>query len=261
MENPNNLSTNYIISTLYQKEVIYFTIQTLADIFNIDSRKASQVALSLKNKNFIQEIEKGKYLLLGFEPERVLSNPFFIAIQIVKPAYISFRSALHHYGLTEQVPFTVYVAATKKKKTVSFEGYHYKYILLSPHKFFGYERILIGDLPVLMADKEKALIDSFDQLRYAGGLPEAAKALFNAKDEINPQRLIDYAIKMKNKSLCSRLGFLLEKYQVETGELEKSQSNSFIRFDPRKPQSKNWNRKWQLDVNIADQELFSWQKS
>lgn len=261
MENLNNLSTNYIVSELYQKEVMYFTTQMLADIFNIDARKASQVALSLKNKNFIQEVEKGKYLLLGFEPQRVLSSPLFIATQIVKPAYVSFRSALHHYGLTEQVPFTIYVAATRKKKTISFEGYHYKYILLTAHKFFGYERILVGGLPVLIADQEKALVDSFDQLRYAGGLPEVAKALFNAKDEISPQKLTDYVFRMKNKSLCSRLGFLLERYQMATGNIEQLCSKSFIRLDPGQPQSKNWNRKWRLNVNILDEELFSWQKS
>jgi len=159
------------------------------------------------------------------------------------------------------VPFTVYVATTKRKKEIHFGNYRYQYVALASHKFFGYARQMIGGQPVLIAEKEKALIDSFDQLKYAGGFGEAAKALFNAKDETDNQKLIDYALKMKNRTLCSRLGFLLEKYQMKTERLGSYLSKPLVLFDPDKPKSQVWSRKWRLNVNVSDKELFSWRET
>ncbi len=261
MNNSKKLTTNYILSSLYQKEVVYFTTQMFSDLFGISREKAHQSVFYLKQKDLIREVEKGKYLVLGFEPHRVLSNPFFIATRIVYPSYISFRSALNHYGFTEQVPFTVYVATTKRKKEIQFDNYSYKYIAFSPHKFFGYEKQTIGELSMLLAEEEKALIDSLDQLKYAGGFEEVAKALFNAKEGIDNQKLIEYALKMENKTLCSRLGFLFEKYNMVTGGLEDNLSTSFIPLDPDKPKSKIWDRKWRLNVNITDDKLFAWKET
>lgn len=261
MENTKRLTANYILSKLYREDLYYFTTKMFADLFEVNRAKAYQSVFALKQRDLVREIEKGKNLVLGFEPHRVLSNPLFIASRLVYPSYISFRSALHHYGFTEQVPFTICVATTKRKKELNFENYRYKYVKLAPHKFFGYRKQLVGELPVLIAEKEKALIDSFDQLNHAGGFEEAAKALFNAKDEINIKKLAEYAVKMKNKTLCSRLGFLLEKYQVGTEGLEEYVSASFVPLDPAKPKSKNWNRKWHLNINISDTDLFSWRET
>lgn len=240
---------------------MYFTTKMFADLFCISKDKAYQSVFSLKKRDLIREVTSGKYLVLGFEPHRVLTNPFFIASQLVYPAYISFRSALNYYGFTEQVPFTVYVATTKRKKEILFENYRYKYIMLASHKFFGYEKQMIGELSALLAEKEKALIDSFDQLRYAGGFLEVAKALFKARDEIDSAKLIDYALKVKNKTLCSRLGFLLEKYQMKVDGLYKHCSTPFVFLDPDKPKSKVWDRKWRLNINLTDKELYSWRRT
>lgn len=261
MENPNKLTANYILSYLYQKDVMYFTTKMFGDLFGVNKAKTHQSVFYLKQKDLIREVEKGKYLVLGFEPHKILSNPFFIASQIVYPSYISFRSALNHYGFTEQVPFTIYLVTTKRKKEIQFNNYRYKYVTLAPHKFFGYKKQLIGELPVLLAEKEKAIVDSLDQLKYAGGFEEVAKALFNAKGEIDNQKLTEYALKMKNKTLCSRLGFLLEKYGMNTKGLKDSLSTSFIPIDPDKPKSKVWDRKWRLNVNITDNKLFEWRKT
>lgn len=261
MENSKKLSTKYIFSKLYQAGTMYFTTQMFASLFDINKEKAYQTIFSLKQRNLIKEIEKGKYLVLGFEPHRVLANPLFIASQIVYPSYVSFRSMLHYYGFTEQTPFTVYAATTKRKKEIEFERYRYKFIALAPHKFFGYKKEMIGESPVLIAEKEKAIIDSFDEPKYAGGFFEAAKALFNAKGEIDNKKLIDYALKMNNKTLCSRLGFLLEKYQMETAGLESAISTSFILLNPDKTKSRRWNKKWRVNVNVGDDELFAWQKT
>lgn len=258
MENNRKRATNYI-KELLEDEVYYFTAQFFADHFYLPKPKAYQTLQRLKKAGLIREVERGKYLTLGLQPAHVLSNPLFIATQIARPGYVSFWSALHWYGLTEQVPHTVFVATTRKKSMVEFEGYTFQYVHIKPFKFFGYHRERIGDLPVLVAEREKALIDALDQPRYAGGIAEIAKCLANARDELDCAKLIEYAQRMQNASLRSRLGFLLTLVGLGTEGLEPSQS--FVRLDPHRKPSQTWDTRWRLNVNVSRRELESWREA
>lgn len=68
----------------------------------------------------------------------------------------------------------------------------------------------MGELDFLIADNEKAVIDSLDLPDNAGEMIEVAKAFYNASDKIDLNKLFKYATAMKNKSMCSRLGYLQE---------------------------------------------------
>lgn len=258
MNNDRKKAISYI-KELWESDIYYFTTQFFADRFNLPKSKTYQTLQRLKKAGWIREVERGKYLTLGLQPAHVLSNPFFIATQIARPGYVSFWSALHLYGLTEQVPRTVFVATTRKKTPVEFEGYTFQYVRLKPTKFFGYHRERFGELPVLVAEKEKALIDALDQPRYAGGIVEIAKCLANARDDLDRNKLIEYANRMQNASLRSRLGFLLTTVGLSAEGL--APSPSFVRLDPHRKPGKTWEARWRLNVNVSHRELEKWRES
>ena len=139
----------------------------------------------------------------------MLANPLFIACHLVSPGYVSYWSALHSYGFTEQVPLTVYVATTRKKAPVAYAGQRFRFVTVQPRKFFGYRREQVGGLPVLIADEAKALIDSLSEPEYAGGIAEVAKALRTAIETTDLNTLVEYANRLGDKTLGSRLGYLL----------------------------------------------------
>lgn len=258
MENHKNSATSYI-QTLLEHDLYYFTAQVFADQFHLPKPKAYQTLHRLKGAGLIREVEQGKYLTLGLQPARVLANPLFIATQIARPAYVSFWSALHFYGLTEQAPRTVFIATTRKKARVDFEGYAFQYVHVKPAKFFGYRRERVGDLSFLVAEKEKALVDALDQPRYAGGIAEIAKCLANARDDLDQAKLIEYANRVGNRSLASRLGYLLTQLGLAGNGLVASQS--FVRLDPHRKPSKTWDARWRLNVNVPAKELTAWRES
>lgn len=263
MKNIGKLTTNYIIKTLRSKDIFYFTPRLLGDIFDLSGRNIYIFIDRLKKQEFICEVERGKYLVLGLEPERVLSNPFFMATKIITPSYVSYWNMLHFYGFTEQVPArTIFVATTEKRPSIKFRKTLFKYITIRPYKFFGYRREIIGDLHVVIADEEKSIIDSLDHPEYAGGIEEAAKCLENAIGDkrIKISKLIEYSIRMKNKSLCSRLGFLLERFNISAKKLRRYTSSSYVLLDPDKPRSKTWNKKWHLNINLTEKQLTSWKE-
>jgi predicted transcriptional regulator of viral defense system len=237
----------------------YFSCKTLATLLDVPLAKAYDILRHLKAEELVRPIEAGKYLLLGHQPERVLSNPQFIATRVAYPAYVSFWSALHFHGLTEQVPRTVSVVTTRRHKSLDFAGASFVFVHVAPHKFFGYEQERVGDLPVLVAEVEKALVDSLDQLRYAGGLSEVGKALYLARERLDLAHVVEYANRMCNKSLCSRLGYLLARFELPVEGLNISQT--IVLLDPQKKPRGGYDRQWRVRVNMSEKELFGWRET
>ena len=259
-----NISPIYVARQLRQHDLFYFTPSLLADLFRLDKRRVYRLIAQLKDKALITEVEKGKYLLLGLEPERVLSNPLFIASHLIAPAYVSYWSALHFYGFTEQVPLTTFVATTKKKRPVtfqykgersdSFRDFRFRFVTVKPRKFFGYRREVVGDLPVTVADEAKAIVDSLDLPDYAGGIGEIAKALQAALDRVEVETLVRYTNRMEDKSLGSRLGYLLEALGQPLEGLIRSASP--IKLDVSGPSSGETDPRWRVIVNVPGGSLI-----
>lgn len=249
-----HLSPISVARQLRQHDLFYFSPSLLADLLALEPRQAYRVIARLKAEGLIAEVEKGKFLLLGLEPERVLSHPLFIACHLVTPAYISYWSALHFYGFTEQVPLTTFVATTRKKRPVAFRDFRYRFVTLKPHKFFGYRRETVGELPVVVADEAKAIVDSLDQPRYAGGVAEVAKALRAALGTVEVDTLVEYANRMGEKSLGSRLGYLLETLGHPAEGLVCSASP--VQLDPRRPRTGPYDGRWRVVVNVPPVELW-----
>ncbi len=242
-----------VVRRLYAADIFYLTPKLLAGIFDLDAPQAYALLERLTRQGLVVAVEKGKYLLVGLQPERVLGNPLFIAAQLAHPSYISYWSALHYHGLTEQVPHTVFVATTRKKRPVAFQGHRFRYVTIKPDKFFGYRRESVGDLPVVVADPEKALIDSLEQPRYAGGMAEVVAALAAATPDLDISLLLDYAARMGDRSLASRLGYLLTAQGILADGLPISAAP--VLLDPHSPAEGGYDIRWRVRVNLSHAQL------
>ena len=205
----------------------------------------------MEQAELVARIEQGKFLLLGLTPEKVLSNHLYIGCNLVTPAYVSFWFALHFHGFTEQVPRTTFVATTRRKKEINFREMHFKFVELQSSKFFGYRRETLGELPVVVADEAKAILDSLSLPQYEGCVSEIAKALQIALSQ-SPLELpisLAYAERMQNSRLSSRLGYLLETLGHVTHGLKASKGP--VKLDPHKPMGGEFNRRWQLYITFC----------
>ena len=181
---------------------------------------------------------------------------------------MSYWSALHTYGFTEQVPLTVYVATTRKKPPVEYAGQRFRFVTMLPRKFFGYRREQVGGLLVLMADEAKALIDSLSEPEYAGGISEVAKALHAAIETVDLGTLVEYANRFGDKALGSRLGYLLGLLGHAVAPCDEApaladgpgtpqliRSASSVRLDPSRPWQGRRDAQWRIDINLSFEEL------
>ncbi len=264
MHNAQNITTNDTVQYLLERGIYTITPRELATFLQVPPSRAHYLVQKLKARGWIQAIG-GRYLVTGFEPYRLTTRPFFVAVSLVTPSYISFLTALNRYGLTEQVPFTIFVATTVKHKPIRFGQYEFRYVLLKPSKFFGYSKQMEDDLPILMADPEKAVVDSFDQIRYryGGGVQDLTKALVRGSQGafLDPVQLVDYALRMGNKALCARLGYLARLVELSSSEVERLKGclpKGFVPLDPARPLNSQWNAEWRINVNVTSGEMFDW---
>ena len=250
-----------------RKSKLVERLSGLDEIFTIDDIRAntdmSDAALKkflyrLKEGGWIEQIERGKYiqLPLGAKKGEYTVNEFAMGSMLVEPHCIAYWSALHHYGFTEQIPSTVFVQTTSRKKhrRVEVFGVDYRIVRLVPEKFFGMVKERFESKTVNVTDKEKTIVDCLDKPQHCGGLIEVIKGL--VEKDYDPVRLVEYAEKIGNTGVIRRLGFLSDYYdlEIEVPRLDKSIRN-YLLLDPIMPETGEKNSEWRLTINLEEKEL------
>ena len=162
-----------------------FTVRDIAGVLGKKMNYAYLVAHRLKKAKAIYEIEKGKYSLE--------EDPFLVASWVVWPSYLSCWAALNYYKLTEQLPFTLQVVTTRKRKrkVISFANAKIEFIRVKKPAFFGFRRVLYRDKEIFVAEKEKALVDALATRKMTLG--EALEIIRSNGRKLNKNKVFAHA--------------------------------------------------------------------
>ncbi|MBC7361471.1 MAG: hypothetical protein H5U06_04210 [Candidatus Aminicenantes bacterium] len=257
-----------LIQKLSKAGMTVFTTKDALNLIDLDARNLNKIIYTLVAKGWIRRIEKGKYVLvpIGIDSsEPYTENHYIIASKLVNPYYIGFWSALHFYGYTEQLLNTIFIVSTKRKNNLLQSGVNYKFIKMKPRSFLGMAEIKFGKMNVNFSDKEKTLVDCLAHPKYCGGIQEIIKGLWKAKEEINFEKIIDYAQKMGNSAIFKRLGYLLEclelKDYLDIDYLKRQVKSGYSVLDPLMPRKGNFNSDWNLLINVPKEDLISFKKA
>jgi len=226
---------------------------------------------NLERKQWIERVSRGVYQFIPLNygyPDRIPpSNSFVIGAALIEPYYFSYYTSNSHYGFTTQMPFTLYIATTKKKQDVEWSSGASKFVTLSERKFFGYRREKIFDTTVNMAEPEKSLVDSFDKPRYAGGIEQLARITWRGLPRVSKGKLVSYAVKMNSHALIQRLGFIIDFLEKE--ELVKPLPPKLknvilehvgkapIYLDSRRKKTGEFFKEWRIVNNVPRAQLLS----
>jgi predicted transcriptional regulator of viral defense system len=230
-----------------------------ATILSTTRENAHRILSRLHGKGWLTRIERGRYLGVPMEGQAGWAEHEFVyASQLIVPYYISYRSALAHWGLTAQLLHVVFVATTRRKRNLEFQGVRFRFVTIRPHKFFGYAKVALDATPVQIASPEKTIVDCLDQEQYSGGMPEIAQALLEARERLDVARLTEYALQMRSNVLVRRLGYLLDLVDAEQTEvLAQHVGNSgyayLSRLFPRRELARD--ARWRLIVNVEPAQL------
>lgn len=217
----------------------------------------------LEKKGWIERIERGKYLIIPLEagPQRKWSaDSYLIAGFLVKPAAISYWTAIRHWNWTEQIPRVVYVQTTTRKSRSSHRifGVEYEIIKVAKRKFFGHSKEWRDGKACLVADKEKTLIDCADYVERSGSIVEIAKAVKEAAGQISWSKLDEYARRFPNGAVKKRLGYLFEKLVPQLPEeankmlegWQQGLTKGICALVPAGPKSGKISTRWKVLINM-----------
>jgi len=181
-------------------------------------------------------------------------HSFVIASHLAEPCYIGYWSALNHYGFSEQIPRTTFIATTKPKMPLKILNADYYFVRIEKKKFFDFNEIEIEGWRVNISSPEKTIADCLDHPEHSGGIDEVARAIYFNHGEMDIRKVYDSAERMGNVTIQKRLGYILEV----TGLLEIygdsfsqfSPSKGYPLLDPLSPKKGKYNSKWSLLLNF-----------
>jgi predicted transcriptional regulator of viral defense system len=250
-----------VMSGLALKNVKSITLDEASRLLNMKREYLKVIFHRLEKKKWLERLERGNYLVVPMEGQYGWSeHPFIVVSRLLSTYYISYRTALAHHGLTEQIPRTIYAATLdrKSKSGMELQDYVFRFIRINERKFYGYQKIKIENHEVNVASAEKAIVDCLDKEQYAGTIIETAKALSHGS--VNIDQIRRHAIRMKNASLIRRLGYLLDLMTLDSKGLEEhigKHRDVYLSLKlPRQEIGRS--KKWKLIINVRDEDLLEW---
>lgn len=191
------------------------------------------------------------YVLEGPAGRSALREPMYLGTRVVGDSYVGFGSALHLHGWTDRAPRTTLLASLRHNHIRSIAGHPVRVVTLPPWRHFGSALVRRGGLEFPAADPEKAIVDAFYQPRHCGGMEAVLAALRRAHGALDVTRLETYAIRMDDRSLCSRLGHALEELGEAPRFLRRYDAEIPTRLDPQGPLKGRLDRRWHVVVNLG----------
>jgi predicted transcriptional regulator of viral defense system len=123
---------------------------------------------------------------------------------------------------------------------------------VKPERFFGTEKVWVGEARVTITDPERTLLDGLSMPQYCGDFAEVLHGFQVSGTGLNVERIIDYALKL-DAATAKRLGWVLESQGVESTKLERLAAlpvKGYRKLDPTGPRRGPYNQHWMIQENL-----------
>jgi len=221
----------------------------------------------LDRAGLVRRIKRGTYAMATGLPGFPEAHPFALGMALVPSAAISGWAALHHHGLTEQIPRVVTLTTQKRVVTPAMRGavrtapstwevadQRFEITTVVRAHFFGDEEIWVGDSRVRMFDRERALLDCFALPRRFGGIAEGLGILEEQWRRLDLKRLVAHARHYGKAAVARRVGYALEHTGAApevVAPLLAVPMQGVRPLDPTRPARGRRNRRWGLVENLS----------
>ena len=235
---------------------------------NGNMKAADKLISSLRRKNWLERIGTGKYMLIPAErgPEGVPDmNTLLLGSLVTSPYYFSYATANAFHNLSSQVRREVFIACRRKLRPKLIREFMFRFVYLVGEKYFGYAETDVFGVKVMMAEPEKAVVDSVDKPDYAGGIAEVASVIARASRRCDWEKIVAYALKMDSIALVQRLGYLINCTGIEVPTGVENKLKNKIKKHSRTylGSVRVWGPKgtfdgeWQVIVNVPREQILA----
>lgn len=246
----------YLISRAQYERQQLITNEFASRLFR-DAQRTAAVLDTLARKGRLLQLQRGKYLLVPIKaPNQQWSpNEFMVAALWMGdiPYYIGYFTMYNYWGLTEQIPQTIFIVNLKKNVKKTIGGVKYEAFKVDEKKYFGVQKVTVEDTDICISDKERTLVDFiYKPIGAFSNIPTVIKENIG---QIDMEKFAGYLTRFPVVAVRKRGGFFLEEIGCNNSILEKLQKsiecdNSYIVLDPtNKSRKGKINKEWNIIVN------------
>ncbi|ABK77679.1 transcriptional regulator [Cenarchaeum symbiosum A] len=257
-----------LVRELAEKKIEVFRSEDAKRILQADGPTTARVLRYLARKRRVERIERGKYM---FIPEyagtdlRWTVDSRQVVSHLMDDCYMGFCSAMSYWGMTDQIPYTVFVVSTKMKRGFDFGYMRYQFVKLSEKKFFGGVERKCENGTFRISSREKTIVDGLMHPEYCGMMTEVSKMMWNAHEDVNWEDVLNMAKRVGIDVVLKRLGYLLSVLEIEEGMAKKIRG--MIKRYPYQRLDKlgchvghTYSKEYGLMINYREGELLDWMK-
>ena len=270
-------SIRFIRALAEEGLIIFSTKQAkkIAENLSVPSGYVANLLMIMERNGWITKLRRGFYIRSAATNGGVQVHPFAIATAFVKPSAISHWSALHHYGLTEQIPrvttaFTYKKVVTPSMRTTEnripisrhawiIEGIRYEFTTVKEEHFFGIEDVWVDEFSrVPITDKERTVLETFISPNKFGGIGEGLGIMNAELSSLDIPKLVEYALRYNKISVAKRIGWTLENAGIETSILEpllNIPATGYHALDPTLPHKGPCDSRWMIQNNTLSRRV------
>jgi len=256
-----------LVIELHERGSTLFSNADVQDITGLSPNAARNFAAALVRRSVATRLKPGLFILVPYELGRerdYLGNPFVVARELAGDPdyYISHASAMELHQMVTQPQFVVTVTSPRSVRPRTVLGTEFRFVRCKPDHVFGVsDHWATKTEKVRVSDLARTVIDGLKQSEYCGGFTEVAKGFWMRRDDIEPDRLVDYALRLGVGAVIRRLGFLLEAFEVDAphalNRLRERLTASYAVLDPMMPDEGKYLARWRLRLNVEPEELES----
>ncbi len=254
-----------LLAGLYDRAQSTFTLSDAQEITGLTPHLASSLLHKATRRGLVSRLKPGVFVIvppeLGSATEYA-GDPYLVARRLAEPApsFISHASAMEIHRMVTQPQFVVFASSPKQIQSRTIRGTEFRFVYVQPEHYFGTTKHWATKQEfVEISDLERTVIDGLRQPEYCGGITEVAKGLWMRNQDMQPAKLVDYALRLGVGAVIRRLGYLLELYGIssedELARLRETLTDSYMRLDPMLPKEGHHLHRWRLQLNITRDEL------
>lgn len=254
------------LSRVLEQHAGVITPKIVAEVLQVPTQESGRLLARWNKHGWVHRVKRGVYLPISLSStgtEPVVEEPFLIAEAIYGPGYIGGFNAVKHWDLSEQIIETVTYFTRKKVKNrnPAHGGVRFRIKTVVEHKIFGLKTIWIGSTKISISDPTKTIVDLFDDPNLVGGMTIVNDVFseYFESDYYDFDLLLSYILRIGNKSIFKRLGFLLETSfsadEDHLSVLRENMSEGYSIFDPATASTCTVS-KWRLKTSQSWKALY-----
>lgn len=256
-----------LLATLAERNQLVFSVADAQAILGSSYDAALQTLRRLDRVGWLVRLTAGRYAIVPLSSADLATpqvNRYVIGRELLRDTlyYVSHDSALDIHNMLTRPVVTVILTTPRRLANRDILGVPYRFIYAPPSALWGcgpawvtpYEQVIVSDL-------ERTILDGLARPDLCAGVDQVATGLWMRHDDLDWDRLTEYAQRLGIRAVAQRLGYLLELYGLGTPPtvraLQELVGTAYARLDPLLPDDGPYLARWRLRLNLEPETLRS----